>query len=118
MTYKYYVGRKHMFDNDFRSAERYLSYAFEHCHRDCAANKRSILIYLVPVKMLLGVMPKMEVLEKYDLLQFREVVLSVKEGNLLRLNEALETNERFFIGCGIFLILEKLKIITYRYEWT
>lgn len=36
------------------------------------------------------------------------------EGNLLLLNEALTKHETFFIRCGIFLILEKLKIITYR----
>ena len=47
-------------------------------------------------------------------MQFEEVVAAVKEGNLLRLNEALEANEKFFIKCGIYLILEKLKIITYR----
>lgn len=35
-------------------------------------------------------------------------------GNLLSLNNALEKNEAFFIKCGIYLILEKLKIITYR----
>lgn len=114
VTYKYYVGRKHMFDNDFRTAENYLSYAFEHCHRRTRGNKRSILIYLIPVKMLLGHMPTQAILKKYDLMEFSEVVLAVKEGNLLRLNEALEKNEKFFIKCGIFLILEKLKIITYR----
>lgn len=46
--------------------------------------------------------------------QFQEVTAAVKQGNLLRLNEALEANEKFFIKCGIYLILEKLKIITYR----
>ncbi len=105
-----------MFDNDFPAAERYLSFAFEHCHRECRSNKRSILIYLIPVKMILGHMPTQAVLEKYDLRQFSGVVRSVKQGNLLGLNEAMEENEKFFIGCGIFLILEKLKIITYRYQ--
>lgn len=47
-------------------------------------------------------------------MQFSEVADAVKQGNLLRLNEALEKHEKFFIKCGIFLILEKLKIITYR----
>ncbi|KAK2156614.1 hypothetical protein NP493_1954g00015 [Ridgeia piscesae] len=36
------------------------------------------------------------------------------KGNLLQLNEALRQNEEFFVKCGIYLILEKLKIITYR----
>ena len=35
-------------------------------------------------------------------------------GNLLQLNAAMEHHEAFFIRCGIYLILEKLKIITYR----
>lgn len=35
------------------AAEEYLSFAFEHCHRLSQKNKRMILIYLLPVKMLL-----------------------------------------------------------------
>lgn len=114
VTYKYYVGRKHMFDNNFKAAEEYLQYAFEKCHVKSKTNKRSILIYLIPVKMLLGHMPQTALLQKHDLMQFQEVTAAVKQGNLLRLNEALEANEKFFIKCGIYLILEKLKIITYR----
>ncbi|KAM4862285.1 PCI domain-containing protein 2 isoform X4 [Urocitellus parryii] len=114
VTYKYYVGRKAMFDSDFKQAEEYLSFAFEHCHRSSQKNKRMILIYLLPVKMLLGHMPTVELLRKYHLMQFADVTRAVSEGNLLLLNEALARHETFFIRCGIFLILEKLKIITYR----
>ena len=35
------------------AAEEYLSFAFEHCHRLSQKNKRMVLIYLLPVKMLL-----------------------------------------------------------------
>uniref|UniRef100_A0AAX7VAV0 PCI domain-containing protein 2 n=1 Tax=Astatotilapia calliptera TaxID=8154 RepID=A0AAX7VAV0_ASTCA len=114
VTYKYYVGRKAMFDSDFKLAEEFLSYAFDHCHRSSQKNKRMILIYLLPVKMLLGHMPTHQLLRKYDLMQFSDVTKAVSEGNLLLLNEALSKHETFFIRCGIFLILEKLKIITYR----
>ncbi|XP_041128454.1 PCI domain-containing protein 2-like isoform X2 [Polyodon spathula] len=54
VTYKYYVGRKAMFDSDFKQAEEYLSFSFQHCHRSSRKNKRMILIYLLPVKMLLA----------------------------------------------------------------
>uniref|UniRef100_A0A452R3M7 PCI domain-containing protein 2 n=1 Tax=Ursus americanus TaxID=9643 RepID=A0A452R3M7_URSAM len=114
VTFRYYVGRKAMFDSDFKQAEEYLSFAFEHCHRSSQKNKRMILIYLLPVKMLLGHMPTIELLRKYHLMQFAEVTKAVSEGNLLLLNEALTKHETFFIRCGIFLILEKLKVITYR----
>jgi len=114
VTYRYYVGRKHMFDNNFKDAEAYLRYAFETCDRSVVANKRLCLIYLIPVKMLLGEMPQESLLVKYDLKQFLPVMKAVKEGNLDKLNVALEEGEGIFIKWGIFLILEKLKIITYR----
>ncbi|XP_036175913.1 LOW QUALITY PROTEIN: PCI domain-containing protein 2-like [Myotis myotis] len=114
VTYRYYVGRKAMFDRGFKQAEKYLSFAFAHCHRLSQKNKRMILIYLLPVKMLLGHMPTIELLKKYHLMQFAEVTRAVSEGNLLLLKEALAKHETFFIRWGIFLILEKLKILIYR----
>ena len=64
--------------------------------------------------MLLGQMPKEALLKKYDLGQFCGVMSAVKEGHLCNLNMVLEEHEKIFIKWGIFLILEKLKIITYR----
>jgi hypothetical protein len=114
VTYNYYLGRKAMFDSNLQLAEQCLSFAFRNCPSQCRHNKRMILTYLIPVKMFLGHMPTQALLRKYELLEFQDVVSSVKEGNLQRLNEALETHQHFFIECGIFLMLEKLKIITYR----
>ncbi|KAK0403649.1 hypothetical protein QR680_017050 [Steinernema hermaphroditum] len=116
VTYKYFLGRKAMFDLDLKLAEDSLTYAFRNCPDEMKKNKRLILMYLVPTKMFLGHMPKMELLEKYDLHAFDDVVTSVKyrDGNLRGLATALETNRVFFVNCGIFLMLERLKVITYR----
>ncbi|XP_069677150.1 PCI domain-containing protein 2 [Periplaneta americana] len=114
VTYRYYVGRKAMFDSDYKAADEFLTFAFEHCHRQCRRNKRLILIYLIPVKMLLGYMPSPAVLEKYDLTQFTDVVQAVQQGNILQLNRVIQQHETFFIKCGIYLLLEKLKTITFR----
>lgn len=114
ITYKYFVGRKAMFDSDYKSADEYLSFAFKNCHKRFPKNKRLILIYLVPVKMLLGYMPKKEVLEKYDVLQFHELACALKEGNVQKFDEVIQRHETFFIECGIYLIVEKLKTFVYR----
>lgn len=114
ITYKYFVGRKAMFDSDYKSADEYLSYAFKHCHKKFPKNKRLILIYLVPVKMLLGYMPKRDMLEKYDVLQFHELSCALKEGNIARFDEVIHQHEKFFIEYGIYLIVEKLKMYGYR----
>lgn len=103
-----------MFDSDYKSADEYLSFAFEHCHRQSIKNKRLILTYLVPVKMLLGFMPMQNVLEKYDLMQFWDLVSVVKNGDLRGIDQVLEKHEAFFIRAGIYLIVEKLKITAYR----
>ena len=42
-----------MFENEFKAADEYLTFAFERCHRSSRANKRLILISLLPVKMLM-----------------------------------------------------------------
>uniref|UniRef100_T1GPU0 PCI domain-containing protein n=1 Tax=Megaselia scalaris TaxID=36166 RepID=T1GPU0_MEGSC len=90
ITYKYFVGRKAMFDSDYKSADEFLSFAFENCPRDYIKNKRLILIYLVPVKMLLGYMPKKEILQRYDVLQFHELAESLKEGNVRKFDKVIE----------------------------
>ncbi|KAH3808356.1 hypothetical protein DPMN_136709, partial [Dreissena polymorpha] len=78
ITFRYYVGQKAMFDGDFKKADEYLTFAFERCHVMCRRNKRLILQFLVPVKMLLGQMPKPDLLKKYDLMAFQEVAVAVR----------------------------------------
>ncbi|XP_012526397.1 PCI domain-containing protein 2 isoform X1 [Monomorium pharaonis] len=114
ITYKFFVGRKAMFDSDYKIADEYLTYAFERCHIQCSKNKRLILTYLVPVKMLLGYMPKQSLLEKYNLMEFWELRESVRKGDLRSLEGVMAKHETFFIDAGIYLIVEKLKLIAYR----
>lgn len=114
VTYRYFVGRKAMYDSNYKAADEYLTYAFENCHKSSRKNKRLILIYLVPVKMLLGYIPSKKVLEKYDVIQFWDLVQAVCQGNLKLFDELMEMHESFFIKCGIYLIVDKLKIIAYR----
>ncbi|XP_072940111.1 PCI domain-containing protein 2 [Epargyreus clarus] len=114
ITYKFFNGKKAMFDSDYTSANHYLSFAFEKCHQDCIKNKRLILIYLIPVKMLLGYMPKKSLLEKYDLMLFWDLVTSVKSGSVKGIDKVMEEHESFLIKAGIFLVVEKLKTIAHR----
>ncbi|CAH0725231.1 unnamed protein product, partial [Brenthis ino] len=114
ITYRYFVGRKAMFDSEYRAADEYLSFAFQNCHKRSHKNKRLILTYLIPVKMLLGYMPTKRLLEKYDLLQFWDLTSVVKNGDLHGIDTIMEEHESFFISAGIYLIVEKLKTIAYR----
>lgn len=46
ITYKYFVGRKAMFDSDCKTADEYLSFAFQNCPRRFRKNKRCVYIYV------------------------------------------------------------------------
>ncbi|KAL6772453.1 hypothetical protein ACKKBG_A30295 [Auxenochlorella protothecoides x Auxenochlorella symbiontica] len=51
VTYKFYVGRLAVFDENFQEARESLEYALQHCHRGAVRNKAKILKYLVPVRL-------------------------------------------------------------------
>jgi hypothetical protein len=57
VTYRYYVGRLNMFEDQYELAEQNFDYALKHCHKSSVANKKRILNYLVPVKLLRGRLP-------------------------------------------------------------
>ena len=54
VTYNYFLGMKTMFDSDYRQADELLSFSFRNCHPQSFRNKRLILTFLIPVKMLIG----------------------------------------------------------------
>lgn len=57
VTYRYYVGRLFLFEDQYQAAEQNLDYALKHCHHAALHNKRCILRYLVPVKLYRGRLP-------------------------------------------------------------
>ena len=114
VTYNYFLGMKSLFDSDHKKAEELLTFAFHECPSHSFKNKRLILIFLVPVKMILGHMPKETALVKYQLTAFIPLMKAIKEGNLKAFDQALDQEKDFFWKFGIYLILEKLRVIIYR----
>ena len=114
VTYRYFIGRKAVFDNELKTANEYLSFAFQNCHPRSLNNKRQILIYLIPVKLLLGYQPTNGLLEKYDLGEFVDICHAVKRGNVSKFQQELDKNESYFFEIGVYLILERLRMVVYR----
>lgn len=114
VSFKYYHGRLLVFDEKYDEAERELEYAFVHCHRSAVANKRRVLQFLVPVKLLQGRLPRPELLRRYGLAPYVGLADGIRTGNLRAYNECLERYSGFFIRNGTYLILEKLRSRVYR----
>ena len=114
VTYNFYVGRLAVFEDAYERAEKHLTYAFAKCHKSSKKNIRLILRYLIPVKLILGILPSKKLLETYGLNEFRDVVEAMRRGDARLLDSALDAGEAEFIRQGTYLILEKLRMSVYR----
>lgn len=114
VTYRYYVGRLNMFEDQYDLAEQNFDYALRHCHRSAVANKKKILNYLVPVKLLRGRLPTSKLLHKYSFHEFVPLSNGMRTGNLMEFSDGLIKNQDLFIRRGTYLLLEKCKMICYR----
>ncbi|XWS17396.1 hypothetical protein CRYUN_Cryun33cG0063800 [Craigia yunnanensis] len=114
VTCMYYTGRLEVFNENFPAADHKLSYALTHCNPLREANIRMILKYLIPVKLSLGILPKVWLLEKYSLLEYSNVIQALKRGDLRLLRHALQEHEDQFLRSGVYLVLEKLELQVYQ----
>ncbi|XP_062091018.1 enhanced ethylene response protein 5 [Humulus lupulus] len=114
VTYMYYTGRLEVFNENFPAADHKLSYALKNCNPYSEANIRMILKYLIPVKLSIGILPKDWLLEKYNLVEYRNVVQALKRGDLRLLRQALQEHEDRFLRSGVYLVLEKLELQVYQ----
>mmetsp|Transcript_10506 Transcript_10506/g.19274 ORF Transcript_10506/g.19274 Transcript_10506/m.19274 type:complete len:416 (-) Transcript_10506:291-1538(-) len=115
-TLCYYEGRSRAYDEKFVAAEAGLSEAFQLCgaighHR----NLERVLRYLIPVRLLLGVLPSPQLLRRFRLEGvYGDICRAVREGDLALLAQALARNQILFIRQGTYLILERLQAVVQR----
>jgi nuclear mRNA export protein PCID2/THP1 len=118
VTYRYYVGRLYMFEDQYELAESNLEFALIHCHKSASKNKKCILRYLIPVKLFRGRLPTSNckslnpsfdlasispyqvfflVIKKYELNEFKPLVNSIRTGDLRTFNDGLVKYQDLFI---------------------
>jgi hypothetical protein len=113
-----------LMESRFEEAEKDLTFAFNNTPQSNTTNRRLILSYLVPVRLLLhqnrpsptrrAALPSAALLQKYKLDEFEKLVLGFRTGNVQLFDEALEENQDFYIKKAIYFLLHKLKLCVYR----
>jgi hypothetical protein len=114
VTYHYFVGRLSLLNSQFTQAERQLSFSFARCPPTSFKNKRLILRYLVPVRLVLGVFPSPALLRQYNLAYFVNLCRAVDRGDLRTFERELDDHQQLFIRHGSYLLVERAKTIAYR----
>lgn len=137
VTYRYYLGVFAFLNEKYSDAERELQFAFDNCHRRAYRNQqcvwnnkrftfftemsnrltswimlhRRILSYLIPIKLLKGVLPSQRLLDNYPNLNelYQPLVRAYRIGDLKGYDDALSANRAALISRGTFLIMERVR---------
>lgn len=113
----YWRGKLGVVLLDMRGAAFWLQKAWATCPQDTSGEKqrRSIIIRLIPVNILLGRLPSPKILETYDLPQFTLLIDSFRTGNIALWRRVLEEHREWFRRRNIWLILyERGEILLWR----
>lgn len=114
VTYKFFSGRLHLYDDRVREATVDLTYAFSHMHQDQFENLRHVLLYLIPAQILTGLLPSEKMLRKYNMHWYMKISEAIRTGNLRLFDDAVEQYEEFFITRALWLAVEKMRPLVYR----
>lgn len=114
VTYKFFSGRLHLYDDRVREATVDLTYAFSHMHQDQFDNLRHALLYLIPAQILAGFLPSERMLNKYNMHWYMKIAAAIRTGELQLFDDAVEQYEEFFINRALWLAIEKMRPLVYR----
>lgn len=87
-------------------------FAFEKCHAHQWHNKRLILHYLIPTRIILGHFPSIQLLEKYQLAPpYVNLINTIRSGNIHGFLDHLETYFDYFYHRLTYLLLKERGIV-------
>lgn len=114
VTYNYYQGRLHLYEENFDSAIASLSSALSCTPMAYFSNRRRILLYLIPAKMLRGFFPSPSTILRYSMHWYIPIIRAVCAGDMPAFDGAVASGEKFFFRKGIYCTLQKLRPLIYR----
>ncbi|KAF9196403.1 COP9 signalosome (CSN) subunit [Haplosporangium sp. Z 11] len=116
VTIRYYTGVLSFFNEDFKKAEAELQFAFDHTLSKFHSNRRLILHYLIPTRLLHGSLPSAQLLEKFPELEelYQPLVKAIKSGNVQLFDDALAQAATKLISKGTYLTVERSRVVALR----
>jgi hypothetical protein len=118
LTYRYFLGKHLLLKHDYSAAIDHFDYVFTNCFDSNKSgsikNKRQSLLYLVVLKLLHGVTPNMDILEKYELNELIDLIKPIRAGSLKLFMEKIHEYEQFLFDTGLFFLIENLKLVALR----
>ncbi len=80
----------------------------------CVGVHKKITFYPLFLKMNLGIMPSAKVASEYGFHEFVNLGEAVRKGDNMAFQKIIDENQTIFIQHGIYLVLEYVRMISYR----
>lgn len=117
VIFRFYLGRYFFVNEDYGRAEEELQLALAHCPASSRHNKRRILHFLIPVRLLnSGQLPSPALLARHalDRTFYPDAIGALFKGDLQAYIMLLGRFEGVLLKLGTFLVWEKLLLVGYR----
>ncbi|KAK1444608.1 Csn12 family like protein [Babesia gibsoni] len=114
INYRYYLGKLHMQKGDYLEAEEHLCWAFSNTLKDSLKMRRHILECIIVVRMGLGKLPSEDLLKKYELSHYSNILRAMKLGDVKLFSDTVDKHSDEFTMQGTILCVEQMKYIAYR----
>ncbi|CAA7260139.1 unnamed protein product [Cyclocybe aegerita] len=116
VTYRYYIGMLSFLNEEFAKSEEELTLAFYNCHIGAHSNQERILAYLIPLRILKGHLPSVELMKRFPVLDeiFAPFNTAIRQGDLAGYDRALEKWETRLLELNLWFSLEKARDLCLR----
>ncbi|KAI8612946.1 hypothetical protein BC830DRAFT_1134448 [Chytriomyces sp. MP71] len=116
VAYNYYLGRLRLINHEFEDADKSLTIAWKECPDGYIVHKRKILLYLIPVRLVLGKPPSPDLLLQYNLFNmYGELIVSASTGNFADYDYHVMQRRNWFVRYKLFGVMKhRLKVSMFR----
>ncbi|KAJ1984819.1 hypothetical protein H4R34_000439, partial [Dimargaris verticillata] len=118
ITYRYYVGRHWMYQHQMVEAEEQLALALTSCtaRPSAFANRKKIITNLLVARMILGQLPRSDLLYKYQFHPaFHGLIAAFRQGHITRFQRSCDELMGILLPSGNYWVLrERCLILLYR----
>lgn len=114
VVFKFYEGRLALYNCHYSEAVNSLSDALAHIPVSETTQRRRVLLFLIPAKIMTGLLPSKHTLDVFHMHWFQPIVQAIRSGNVGIFDTALRKHAEFFNHAGIYLTVQKMLRYVYR----
>jgi tetratricopeptide (TPR) repeat protein len=111
---KYYEGKNFLYENDFEEAANSFEQAYNKCKNIHFENTKKILMFLVPLNACLGKYASDELMTRFKLKEYSELLKYLRTGNIVKVEEFVQSRQEDYLKSGTIILMDFLRFVAYK----